>query len=176
MRCRARAAMFGLWNGPSSRPEVLRRVRRGALGVAGRCHRTGRAAGRLSGERGGAEDGLGGVRRSRGVHELSESRDPEDVRELLCGYFDVARTVIDRYGGEVEKFIGDAVMAVWGAPKSRRRTTPSGPFGLRSSSWRRWRSSAGGEGLEPAGARRRRDRAGGVDGPTRVREWSSATG
>ncbi|HLK95284.1 MAG TPA: adenylate/guanylate cyclase domain-containing protein [Nocardioidaceae bacterium] len=46
----------------------------------------------------------------------SESRDPEDVRELLSGYFEVARTVIGRYGGVVEKFIGDAVMAVWGAP------------------------------------------------------------
>jgi class 3 adenylate cyclase/predicted ATPase len=46
----------------------------------------------------------------------SESRDPEDVRVLLSGYFAVARTVIGRYGGVVEKFIGDAVMAVWGAP------------------------------------------------------------
>ena len=47
---------------------------------------------------------------------LSESRDPEAVRELLTRYFAVARTVIGRYGGVVEKFIGDAVMAVWGAP------------------------------------------------------------
>src|SRR5207244_1285085 len=31
-------------------------------------------------------------------------------------YFDVARTTVSRYGGMVEKFIGDAVMAVWGAP------------------------------------------------------------
>jgi AAA ATPase domain/Adenylate and Guanylate cyclase catalytic domain len=35
---------------------------------------------------------------------------------LLSSYFGVARTVIGRYGGTVEKFIGDAVMAVWGAP------------------------------------------------------------
>jgi len=47
---------------------------------------------------------------------LSESRDPEAVRELLSQYFAVARTVIGRYGGVVEKFIGDAVMAVWGTP------------------------------------------------------------
>src|SRR3954470_9657405 len=51
-----------------------------------------------------------------GFTPLSESRDPEEVRELLSRYFDEARTVIGRYGGVVEKFIGDAVMAVWGAP------------------------------------------------------------
>jgi class 3 adenylate cyclase len=51
-----------------------------------------------------------------GFTSLSEARDPEAVRELLSGYFEVARTVIGRYGGTVEKFIGDAVMAVWGTP------------------------------------------------------------
>jgi class 3 adenylate cyclase/predicted ATPase len=51
-----------------------------------------------------------------GFTPLSESRDPEAVRELLSEYFEVARTVIGRYGGAVEKFIGDAVMAVWGTP------------------------------------------------------------
>ncbi len=51
-----------------------------------------------------------------GFTPLSETRDPEEVRELLSRYFDVARTIIQRYGGVVEKFIGDAVMAVWGAP------------------------------------------------------------
>jgi class 3 adenylate cyclase/predicted ATPase len=51
-----------------------------------------------------------------GFTSLSESRDPEAVRELLSRYFAVARIVIGRYGGVVEKFIGDAVMAVWGTP------------------------------------------------------------
>jgi len=51
-----------------------------------------------------------------GFTPLSEARDPEAVRELLSQYFTVARTVIGRYGGVVEKFIGDAVMAVWGTP------------------------------------------------------------
>src|SRR4051794_1009046 len=51
-----------------------------------------------------------------GFTTLSESRDPEDVRELLSRYFTTARTVIGRYGSAVEKFIGDAVMAGWGAP------------------------------------------------------------
>jgi class 3 adenylate cyclase len=49
---------------------------------------------------------------------LSESRDPEEVRDLLSSYFSVARTVVGRYGGTIEKFIGDAVMAVWGVPSS----------------------------------------------------------
>jgi class 3 adenylate cyclase/tetratricopeptide (TPR) repeat protein len=51
-----------------------------------------------------------------GFTSLAEDRDPETVRELLTRYFEVAADVIGRYGGTVEKFIGDAVMAVWGAP------------------------------------------------------------
>ncbi len=51
-----------------------------------------------------------------GFTTLSENRDAEETRELLTRYFDVARAVIERHGGTVEKFIGDAVMAVWGAP------------------------------------------------------------
>jgi class 3 adenylate cyclase/tetratricopeptide (TPR) repeat protein len=51
-----------------------------------------------------------------GFTTISEGRDPEEVRELLSRYFDTAREQIERYGGTVEKFIGDAVMAVWGAP------------------------------------------------------------
>src|SRR5215471_12855461 len=51
-----------------------------------------------------------------GFTPLSESRDPEEVRELLARYFDTSRSLIERYGGLVEKFIGDAVMAVWGMP------------------------------------------------------------
>jgi class 3 adenylate cyclase/tetratricopeptide (TPR) repeat protein len=46
----------------------------------------------------------------------SEARDTEDVRELLDAYFTVCKTVVRRYGGSIEKFIGDAVMAVWGVP------------------------------------------------------------
>ncbi len=51
-----------------------------------------------------------------GFTTLSESRDAEEVRELLSEYFEKCRVVIGRYGGLVEKFIGDAVMAVWGVP------------------------------------------------------------
>jgi predicted ATPase/class 3 adenylate cyclase len=51
-----------------------------------------------------------------GFTPMSESRDAEEVRELLSHYFDAARTIVARYGGVIEKFIGDAVMAVWGVP------------------------------------------------------------
>ena len=54
-----------------------------------------------------------------GFTPLSESRDPEAVRELLSAYFERARAVVERYGGTVEKFIGDAVFAVWGVPVAR---------------------------------------------------------
>ena len=50
---------------------------------------------------------------------FSEARDPEDVHEVLGHYFSLARQVIGDYGGTIEKFIGDAVMAVWGAPVAR---------------------------------------------------------
>ncbi len=51
-----------------------------------------------------------------GFTSLSETRDAEDMRELLSNYFAVARQVVGRHGGTIEKFIGDAVMAVWGTP------------------------------------------------------------
>jgi class 3 adenylate cyclase/tetratricopeptide (TPR) repeat protein len=51
-----------------------------------------------------------------GFTPLSESRDAEEVRELLSRYFDGCRRIVELYGGTVEKFIGDAVMAVWGTP------------------------------------------------------------
>ena len=54
-----------------------------------------------------------------GFTTLSESRDAEEVRELLSTYFDTCRSLIERYGGTVEKFIGDAVMAVWGTPAAQ---------------------------------------------------------
>lgn len=47
---------------------------------------------------------------------LAESLDPEEVRTLQARYFEVARSTVASHGGIIEKFIGDAVMAVWGAP------------------------------------------------------------
>ena len=54
-----------------------------------------------------------------GFTPLAESREAEEVRELLSGYFDLSRAIISRYGGVVEKFIGDAVVAVWGVPAAK---------------------------------------------------------
>ncbi len=51
-----------------------------------------------------------------GFTPFAEDLDPEIVRETLARYFDLARERIERYGGSVEKFIGDAVMAVFGTP------------------------------------------------------------
>jgi class 3 adenylate cyclase len=51
-----------------------------------------------------------------GFTSFSEGRDAEEVREMLSKYFDMSRRIIGSYGGTVEKFIGDAVMALWGAP------------------------------------------------------------
>ena len=51
-----------------------------------------------------------------GFTPFSEGRDAEDVREALTRYFGIATESITRHGGVVEKFIGDAVMAVWGTP------------------------------------------------------------
>src|SRR3954470_7986838 len=50
-----------------------------------------------------------------GFTTISQHRDAEEVRELLTRYFDTARVAVERHGGLVEKFIGDAVMAVWGS-------------------------------------------------------------
>jgi len=51
-----------------------------------------------------------------GSTALGESIDPEVLRGLLARYFDRMRTIIERHGGTVEKFIGDAVVAVFGVP------------------------------------------------------------
>jgi class 3 adenylate cyclase len=82
--------------------QVLRRVRREA----------------------GSTDPSGDVRRTvsvlfadvSGSTALGEQLDPESVRTLMGRYFSVMKEVIERHGGTVEKFIGDAVMAVFGIP------------------------------------------------------------
>ncbi|MGA7986837.1 MAG: adenylate/guanylate cyclase domain-containing protein [Candidatus Dormiibacterota bacterium] len=51
-----------------------------------------------------------------GFTSRSERLDPEDVRALLSPYYTKLRTELERFGGTVEKFIGDAVMALFGAP------------------------------------------------------------
>ena len=51
-----------------------------------------------------------------GSTALGEELDPEEMRRLLARYYAVARETINQHGGTVEKFIGDAVMAVFGLP------------------------------------------------------------
>ena len=51
-----------------------------------------------------------------GSTALGESLDPERLRALLAQYFERMQAIVERHGGSVEKFIGDAVMAVFGVP------------------------------------------------------------
>jgi class 3 adenylate cyclase/tetratricopeptide (TPR) repeat protein len=51
-----------------------------------------------------------------GSTALGEALDPEDVRALLARLFGIATDAVERHGGHVEKFIGDAIMAVFGSP------------------------------------------------------------
>src|SRR6266566_8041376 len=49
--------------------------------------------------------------------ELGDSTDPETLQGLLAAYYAAMRAPLERHGGTVEKFIGDAVMAVFGVPQ-----------------------------------------------------------
>src|SRR5512132_1653582 len=47
---------------------------------------------------------------------LGEHLDPESLRRVISRYFDAMQAILERHGGTVEKFIGDAIMAVFGIP------------------------------------------------------------
>ena len=53
-----------------------------------------------------------------GSTELGERLDPEALRALLARYFERMKAIVESHGGTVEKFIGDAVMAVFGIPQA----------------------------------------------------------
>ena len=53
-----------------------------------------------------------------GFTARSEQLDPEDVRAILTPYYERVRSELEKFGGRVEKFIGDAVMGVFGAPRA----------------------------------------------------------
>src|SRR6266566_4037471 len=53
----------------------------------------------------------------KGSTVMGEALDPESVREIMDRYFDRMRRALEAHGGVVEKFIGDAVMAVFGLPR-----------------------------------------------------------
>ena len=79
-----------------------------------------------------------------GFTARSEAADPEDVRAAVRPYYARLRRELERYGGTVEKFIGDAVMAVFGAPvvheDDAERAVRAGlrilPGDLTNSTWR----------------------------------------
>src|SRR5918999_1462511 len=54
-----------------------------------------------------------------GFTTLSETLDAEDVASIQDAYFAAVRETVERHGGTLEKFIGDAAMAVFGAPRAR---------------------------------------------------------
>jgi class 3 adenylate cyclase len=54
-----------------------------------------------------------------GSTSLAESMDSESLREVLARYFNAMQTILESHGGAVEKFIGDAIVAVFGLPKLR---------------------------------------------------------
>lgn len=51
-----------------------------------------------------------------GSMALGEELDPEEMRRLLTRYYAIARDCVTQHGGTIEKFIGDAVMAIFGLP------------------------------------------------------------
>ena len=53
----------------------------------------------------------------KGSTSLGEALDSEALREVMTRYFDAMRGELERHGGVIEKFIGDAVMAVFGLPR-----------------------------------------------------------
>ncbi len=59
-----------------------------------------------------------------GSTELGDRLDPESARRVVTRYFDAMRVVLERHGGTVEKFIGDAIMAVFGIPNIHEDDAP----------------------------------------------------
>ena len=57
----------------------------------------------------------------RDFTKFSEGHTPEEVVEMLNEYFAIMVSIINQHGGVVDKFIGDAIMAIWGAPEPSDR-------------------------------------------------------
>jgi len=74
---------------------------------------------------------------------LGESTDPEALRAVLGRYFERIKAIVEAHGGSVEKFIGDAVMAVFGVPAVHEDDGPPPPLSRRGPRLRA--SSATGE-------------------------------
>ena len=96
-----------------------------------------------------------------GSTALGERLDPESLRRVMARYFETAKAIVERHGGTVEKFIGDAVMAVFGVPACTRTTrcarcaprpscAPRSPDSTRSSSRPTARASSCASASTPA--------------------------
>src|SRR6266511_3235419 len=66
-----------------------------------------------------------------GSTSLGEQLDPESLRGVMGRFYDIARSVVARHGGVVEKFIGDALMAVFGVPERLQRLRRQHPGAAR---------------------------------------------
>ena len=89
-----------------------------------------------------------------GSTSMAAKLDAEDWRNLVNAYLDEASKAVTDFGGRVAKKLGDGLMALFGYPRSRRRTTPRAQCALRSRSSARWSKSTPETPAKPSGARR----------------------
>lgn len=94
-----------------------------------------------------------------GFTSLSETADPEDVNTMLDAYSAMARSQIENHGGIVQKFIGDAVVGVFGVPAAHeddpeRAVRPAFGSSRQRRGWRRWAARRCGCAWESTAARR----------------------
>ena len=155
----------------STREEILWRLRCPAGGRrrdGRRCH----AARDRCSAGGRASAGLGAVRRSGRIHDAVRASRRGGGPRVAVAVLRSARTLIERYGGMVEKFIGDAVMAVWGTPARDEDDAERAVRAALDLVAARC-AEVGSRAARPG---RGADRRGGGDGRrARVRGWSSAT-
>ena len=108
-----------------------------------------------------------------GFTSRAEQMDPEDVRAVLEPYHARLRSELERYGGTVEKFIGDAVMALFGAPTAHEDDPERA---VRAAlSIRDWVARAGRHSNSGSRSRPERRSSRSELGPRRERAWPPAT-